>query len=150
MANKKKGHLTTSPEWAKHLRQYMKRRFWKGERNASKENIKTELDENKNAGINNSLSNAFYEFDENWKNAVHKLDFETADFWFDKRKRIILDGLVLQVVSEKEYYYQIAAHHFYKGDNLHKAKAICERAISKGLTTTRMVELSRKTATKEA
>lgn len=43
MAHKKKGHLTTSPEWAKHLRKYMKNQFWKGERNASKELIRNEL-----------------------------------------------------------------------------------------------------------
>jgi hypothetical protein len=43
MANKKKGHLTTSPEWAKHLRKYMKNQFWKGERNAEKNLIRTEL-----------------------------------------------------------------------------------------------------------
>ena len=34
MAHKKKGHLTTSPEWAKHLRRYMnvrlQRKFTKG------------------------------------------------------------------------------------------------------------------------
>lgn len=29
MAHKKKGQLTTSPEWARHLRKYMKRHFWK-------------------------------------------------------------------------------------------------------------------------
>lgn len=43
MAYKKKGHLTTSPEWAKHLRKYMKNQFWKGERNASRELIRKEL-----------------------------------------------------------------------------------------------------------
>jgi hypothetical protein len=36
MANKRKGHLTSTSEWAKHLRKYLKRQFWKGERNASK------------------------------------------------------------------------------------------------------------------
>jgi hypothetical protein len=32
MSTKKKGLLTTSGEWAKHLRPYLKRRFWKTER----------------------------------------------------------------------------------------------------------------------
>lgn len=45
MAHKKKGHLTTSPEWAKHLRKFMKNQFWKGERTASKELIRTDLKE---------------------------------------------------------------------------------------------------------
>lgn len=48
MGHKKKGHLTTSPEWTKHLRKYMKNQFWKSERNASKELIRTELFEKDN------------------------------------------------------------------------------------------------------
>lgn len=36
MAHKKKGQLTVSPEWKKHLRPYLKRLFWKGERRAGK------------------------------------------------------------------------------------------------------------------
>ncbi|MFC4634244.1 hypothetical protein ACFO3O_10020 [Dokdonia ponticola] len=43
MAIKKKGQLTTSSEWAKHLRKYMKKQFWKGERNAEKRLIHEEL-----------------------------------------------------------------------------------------------------------
>lgn len=43
MAHKKKGHLTTSPEWAKHLRKEMKSQFWRGERNAEKRLIRSEL-----------------------------------------------------------------------------------------------------------
>lgn len=34
MATRKKGVLTTSPEWARHLRPELKRLFWRGERNA--------------------------------------------------------------------------------------------------------------------
>lgn len=45
MAHKKKGHLTTSPEWAKHLRKYMKNQFWRVERNAGKKLIQSELKE---------------------------------------------------------------------------------------------------------
>jgi hypothetical protein len=48
MAHKKKGQLTTSPEWAKHLRKYMKNQFWKGERSASKDMIRNELFETDN------------------------------------------------------------------------------------------------------
>jgi len=36
MASKRKGQLTVSTEWAKHLRKYYKRVFWKGERKAAK------------------------------------------------------------------------------------------------------------------
>ncbi len=42
MATKKKGMLSASKEWAKHLRKRMKRQFWKGERYAQKKQIKAE------------------------------------------------------------------------------------------------------------
>jgi len=45
MAHKKKGYLTTSSEWAKHLRKYMKNQFWKGERSATKELLRNEIAE---------------------------------------------------------------------------------------------------------
>jgi len=44
MAHKRKGQLTTSGEWAKHLRGFLKRSFWKGERKAGKELVKKEVD----------------------------------------------------------------------------------------------------------
>lgn len=45
VSNKKKGYLTASGEWAKHLREWGKRRFWRGERIAGKEEAKEQLDE---------------------------------------------------------------------------------------------------------
>jgi hypothetical protein len=42
MATKKKGQLTRVIEWAKHLRKYYRRRFWKAERQAEKREIKKE------------------------------------------------------------------------------------------------------------
>jgi len=44
MAHKRKGQLTTTGEWAKHLRNFLKRQFWKGERNAGKKVIRDEID----------------------------------------------------------------------------------------------------------
>ncbi len=44
MSHKKKGQLTTTSEWARHLRKYLRRQFWKGERKAEKTLIKQELD----------------------------------------------------------------------------------------------------------
>jgi hypothetical protein len=35
MSHKKQGQLTTSPEWARHLRPLLRRWFWKGERRAA-------------------------------------------------------------------------------------------------------------------
>jgi hypothetical protein len=46
MSHKKKGQLTTATEWAKHLRKYLRRQFWKGERKAVKNMIRKDLDEN--------------------------------------------------------------------------------------------------------
>jgi hypothetical protein len=39
MAHKKKGQLTTSGEWARHLRGFLKRQFWKRERKVGKKMI---------------------------------------------------------------------------------------------------------------
>ena len=43
MAHKQKGLLTTSGEWAKHLRKIGKRFFWKKERKAKLKYIEKEL-----------------------------------------------------------------------------------------------------------
>jgi hypothetical protein len=42
VANKKKGNLTVVGEWAKHLRKFLKRQFWKGERKAGNKLIEQE------------------------------------------------------------------------------------------------------------
>lgn len=43
MSTKKKGLLTVSGEWVKHLRKRFKRIFWKAERQVAKKNIKKEI-----------------------------------------------------------------------------------------------------------
>jgi hypothetical protein len=43
MSNKRKGHLTVWAEWAKHLRKYSHRKFWKGERTFGKKMISGEI-----------------------------------------------------------------------------------------------------------
>jgi len=43
MAHKQNGQLTSSGEWAKHLRKYLKRKFWKGERAAELKLIEEEI-----------------------------------------------------------------------------------------------------------
>ena len=45
MATKKKGQLSTVTEWAKHLRKDYKRIFWKSERQAEKQDIANERNE---------------------------------------------------------------------------------------------------------
>jgi len=42
MSHKKHGQLTTSPEWARHLRPLLRRFFWKGERRAEREFVRSE------------------------------------------------------------------------------------------------------------
>ncbi|GHN02571.1 hypothetical protein WSM22_40600 [Cytophagales bacterium WSM2-2] len=44
MSTKKAGILTTSKEWAKHLRKFVKKQFWKAERFAEKAQIKAEAE----------------------------------------------------------------------------------------------------------
>lgn len=43
MSHKRKGQLTVTTEWAKHLRKFFKKQFWKSERNAGKKLIHKEL-----------------------------------------------------------------------------------------------------------
>ena len=40
MANKRKGQLTPSGEWAKHLRKFLKAKFWRAERKAGKVHVR--------------------------------------------------------------------------------------------------------------
>ncbi len=42
MAHKRKGQLTVSGEWARHLRPFLRRMFWKGERQAAKDHLRVE------------------------------------------------------------------------------------------------------------
>jgi hypothetical protein len=44
MASKNKGSLTVSGEWAKHLRKFWKRKFWKAERSAARIMVKKQKD----------------------------------------------------------------------------------------------------------
>lgn len=48
MSHKRKGQLTTTSEWARHLRKFLRRQFWKGERKAEKTLIKQELNKKNN------------------------------------------------------------------------------------------------------
>jgi len=45
MAHKRKGQLTSSPQWWKHLKDW-KRVFWKSERQAQNKDIKERKNEN--------------------------------------------------------------------------------------------------------
>ncbi len=53
MAGKKKGVLTVSGEWAKHLRPDGRRAFWSGERKAAQNHIESELDAELSAPVKN-------------------------------------------------------------------------------------------------
>jgi len=46
MATKKRGQLSTSAEWARHLRPLLKRWFWKGERRAEVDEMYAEIGAN--------------------------------------------------------------------------------------------------------
>ena len=54
MAHKRKGQLTVSGEWAKHLRKFFRRKFWKGERKAGKN---LTLQERQNLDLTSSKMN---------------------------------------------------------------------------------------------
>ena len=61
MSHKKQGQLTTSPEWARHLRPLLRRWFWKGERRAAGDLLRTDsvqaLSEDPSAGSVEALLN---------------------------------------------------------------------------------------------
>ncbi len=44
MSHKRKGQLTVSKEWAKYLRKFWRKQFWKGERIESKKYIRINID----------------------------------------------------------------------------------------------------------
>jgi hypothetical protein len=46
MSHKRKGQLTATKEWAKHLRKFWRRQFWKGERSAGRKLIQQEAEKN--------------------------------------------------------------------------------------------------------
>ena len=46
MSTKRKGQLTVANEWAKHLRKFLRHKFWKGEQKASQKMITKELNVN--------------------------------------------------------------------------------------------------------
>jgi hypothetical protein len=43
MSHKRKGQLTVATDWAKHLRKFLRRQFWKGERRAGQKVILKEF-----------------------------------------------------------------------------------------------------------
>lgn len=43
MSHKRKGQLTVAAEWAKHLRKFLRRKFWKGERRAGRQLVRKEM-----------------------------------------------------------------------------------------------------------
>jgi len=65
MSHKREGQLTVSGEWAKHLRPYLRRAFWKAERQAEKLCVRNEdlpveavRKKNSNSSCKNSDSDA--------------------------------------------------------------------------------------------
>jgi len=45
ISHKRKGQLTVTKEWVKHLRKISAKQFWRGERRAGKESLRKELAE---------------------------------------------------------------------------------------------------------
>ena len=47
MSHKRKGQLSKSPEWRKHLRKFFRRQFWKKERASEKKFTREQLENDK-------------------------------------------------------------------------------------------------------
>ena len=75
MSSKKKNQLTTSSEWAKHLRKIGKRFFWKGERLAEKGMIKKEVDVGRRFGGIIRLYGK-KKFQWSWNNELYKDEYQ--------------------------------------------------------------------------
>lgn len=75
MSHKKRGQLTTSPEWLRHLRPLLRRWFWKGERRAERDLIRTEPERHIHRPISGTVENLIREV-ESWG-----VVSSTAELW---------------------------------------------------------------------
>lgn len=81
MSTKKKGQLTTSREWAKHLRKYLRRQFWKGERIAERKLINIEVNDFLNEPIiwTGDLSD---DCTAEWFGLILRAEWMDEDYWW--------------------------------------------------------------------
>ena len=56
MSTKKRGVLTVSGEWARHLRPYGRRQFWRGERMATRSSVADDLHEDVPGALDDAAS----------------------------------------------------------------------------------------------
>lgn len=102
MATKKKGNLTASPEWARHLRPFMKKMFWQGERSAELGQIRGEVSET----FINSVEELLEEIDA-WNESNSEQKLFVSEPLFYQREIVALDigmSIVLDRVLEKGYF----------------------------------------------
>lgn len=121
MAHKKKGHLTASGEWVKHLRKELKRQFWKGERNAGAKYISDEIAED--------LANANYQFDELVKTLI------ALSSNSEKQKHIYGIGVAGDEMAEDFYsYYTLMRSTYLKFELIDEVQASLLDKFDESLT----------------
>ena len=79
MSYKRKGQLTPSPDWNKHLGRYLHRVFWRKERNAEKALIMDELttiESEKHDGL--YVVSVYDGFDREWFNICEPTTYDEA------------------------------------------------------------------------
>jgi hypothetical protein len=86
MSHKKHGQLTTSPEWARHLRPLLRRFFWKGERRAERSVIREESPGNAGAVTEFLIRRT----DGEWFD-LHRDQFATV-FHLEARRTRVVEG----------------------------------------------------------
>ncbi len=79
MSHKKHGQLTTSPEWARHLRPLLRRFFWKGERRAERALIRSEAQAPVDQPMHGSIEELIREI-ESWPPEA-----QSAELWVPGR-----------------------------------------------------------------
>ena len=99
MSHKKHGQLTTSPEWARHLRPLLRRFFWKGERRAERENLRSEAYEATDQLADGTVEDLIHQV-ESWSP-----DAVCAELWVPERLTLrgdpIAQDVAMTILTDK-------------------------------------------------
>jgi hypothetical protein len=100
MSHKKHGQLTTSPEWARHLRPLLRRWFWKGERRAAGDMLRDDSESATSADSSIGSVEALLNEVTQWSDAV-----ASADLWVPDeltlQGRAVAKDIAMAIVLDK-------------------------------------------------
>jgi hypothetical protein len=100
MSHKKHGQLTTSPEWARHLRPLLRRWFWKGERRAVGDMLRDDSERATSADSSIGSVEALLNEVTQWSDAA-----ASADLWVPDeltlQGRAVAKDIAMAIVLDK-------------------------------------------------